>query len=146
MSTKADKRKKSLRAYARKRARRPQALVSQRVSLKIKRSLEQRIVRSNADVLQNVEFSLVNAANESDEVDDYVVEQILRHAIKGDSPEHPTIRRGMDLLAAVRELRSDIADDLWQNALRVVYASLQRHSSCRPGDTSYLDFVSRFVG
>jgi hypothetical protein len=146
MSSKADKRKKALRAYAKKRARRPAGTVAERVSLKANHRLEQRMIRDHIDVLQNVEFSLVRTANESDQIDDLVVERILRDAIKYESSEDPIVRWGLDLLATVRQQRPDVADDLWRDALRVVYTSLTRHSSCQPGDTNYLRFVSRYVG
>ena len=85
MSTKADKRKKELRAYGKKRARRPQATVTQRVSLKVKHGLEQRMIRDHADMLRNVESALVSVAKESDKIDDHVVEQVLRNSINHDS-------------------------------------------------------------
>ncbi len=145
MSTNADKRKRELRSYARKRARRPEATVTQRVSLKVTHGLEQRMIRDHADLLQNVEFSLVSVAKETDEIDDHVVEQILRCAINHGSPEDPIVRWAMDLLATVRQQHPDVTDALWRDAMRVIYTSLKRHSSCEPGETSYLYFVSHFV-
>ena len=146
MSTKADKRKRELRAYAKKRARRPQATVTQRGSLKVKLGREQRMIRDHADMLQNVESALVSVAKESDKIDDHVVEQVLRFSINHDSSEDPMVWWAMDVLATIRQQRPDVTDDLWRDAMRVVYTSLKRHSTCEPGDTSYLDFVSQYVG
>ena len=146
MSTKADKRKIELRVYAKKRARRPQATIVQRVSLKVNYSLEQRMIRDHADVLRNVESSLVSVAMESDEIDDHIVEQVLRYAINHGSPEDPIVQWAMDLLATVRQQHPDVTDALWRDAMRVIHTSLKRHSSCEPGETSYLYFVSHFVG
>ena len=146
MSTKAHKRTSQLQAYARRRADRPEPTVTQRASLKITHAAEQRMLRNHTDVLQNVEFSLVNAAKESGEIDDHGVKRILLHAIQGTSSEDPIVEWALNLLAVVRDQRSDVSDDLWRDALRVIYASLNRHSSCEPGDTSYLRFVSSYVG
>lgn len=145
MSPKAGKQKSRLQSYAKRRERRPEVTITQPVSLKAKHSVERKMVRDHADLLQNVEFSLVNAARDSDEIDDSVVEQILRNAIGCKSSEDPVVEWAMNLLASVRDLRPDVTDDLWRDALRVVYASLRRHSSCESGDTSYLSFVSQYV-
>lgn len=146
MSTKAQKRKSQLQSYAKRRARRPEATITPPVSLKVKPSVEKRMIRDHADLLQNVEFTLVNAANNSVEIDDHFVEQILRYAIKRKSSEDPIIDRAINLLTAICDLRSDVSEDVWRDALRVVYTSLWRHSSCEAGDTSYLHFVSQYVG
>ena len=146
MSTKAHKRARQLQAYARRRAGRPEATVTQHASLRITHAVEQRMLRDHADVLQNVEFSLVNAAKDSGEIDDHCVKRILLNAIQGKSSEDPIVEWALNLLAAVRDQRRDVSDDLWRDALRVIYASLHRHSSCEPGDTFYLRFVSRYVG
>ena len=146
MSAKARKRHQQLKAYAKKRARRPESTVVNRGSLKIKHAVEKRMVRDHADILQDVESALVNAAKDSAEIDDSIIEQILRHAIQGKPSDAPIVTWAMNLLAAIRQQRSDISDELWSDALRVVYNSLKHHSSCKPGDTSYQRFVSQFVG
>lgn len=146
MSANARKRHKQLEAYAKKRARRPEPKVEDRGSLKIKHAAEKRMIRDHADVLQNVEWTLVNAARDSTEIDDSIIEQILRHAIQSKLSEDPIVTWALNSLVAIRQQRSDISDKLWSDALRVVYASLHHHSSCEPGDTSYQRFASRYVG
>ena len=49
-------------------------------------------------------------------------------------------------LAAIRAMREDVADGVWNECLRTVDESVLRHSQFRPGETSYLDFVSDYVG
>ena len=145
MATRAGKRKRELQAYAKKRARRPEPTVTERVTLEVKRGLEQRMVRNHAEVLRVVESTLVHAWEEADEVDDYVVEQVLRYTIRHESSEDPIVQWMMDSLATARQ-QVDVTDDVWRDAHRVVYTSLKLHSSCEPGDVGYLHFVSRFIG
>ena len=146
MSTKTDKRKKKLQAFAKRRARRPEPIIAPIGSLKVGHAVERRLVRNHADLLQNIEFALVNAASDSHEVDDHCIERILRHAITQKASDDPSTNSALDSLAEIRRLREEAPGDLWSDALRVVYTSLKRHSSCEPGDTSYLRFVSQYVG
>lgn len=146
MPTKTDKRKKKLQAFAKRRARRPDPIVVPSGSLKVGHAVERRVVRKHTDLLQNIEFALVNAASDSHEVDDQYIESILRHAITQKASEDPLINSALDFLAAIRGQREEDPGDLWNDALRVVYTSLKRHSTCEPGETSYLRFVSQYVG
>ena len=145
MSMKTDKRKKKLQAFAKRRARRPDPIVVPSNSLKVGHAVERRLVRNHADLLQNIEFTLVNVASDSHEVDDQCIERILRHAITQKASEDPSINLALDSLAAIRRLREEDPGDLWSDALRVVNASLKRHSNSEPGETSYLRFVSQYV-
>ncbi len=145
MSIKTNKRSKQLQAYAKKRTRRPEATVTLCGSLKVKHAEQRRMVRDHADILQNIEFTLVDAARESAELDDHLVEQILRHTIVCTSAEDPIVTWAMTLLAEARDLRAEVSDSLWRDALRVIYTSLKRHSTCQPDDTRYLDFVSQYM-
>jgi hypothetical protein len=146
MSAKARKRHSQLKAYARKRTHRPEPTVENRGALKVKPAVEKRMIRDHMDILQNVEFSLVNAAKDSSEIDDSVIEQILRHAIHSKPSEDPVVTWALNLLKEMRQQRSDISDQIWSDALRVIYTSLRRHSSCEPGCRNYLRFVSAYVG
>ena len=146
VSTRTDKRKKKLQAFAKRRAQRPEPTVVPNRSLKVGHAVERRVVRNHADLLQNIEFALVNAASDAHEVDDQCIERILRHAITQKASEDPSINSALDSLAAIRRQREEDPGDLWSDALRVVYASLKRHSNCEPGETSYLHFVSQYVG
>ncbi len=139
------KRNNQLKAYAKKRARRPVTTFQESGSLKVKGTVERRVVRDHADVLQNIEFSFVAAARESREIDDAVIEQTLRHAIQSRPTEEPVVSGLLNSLQVIREQRTDISDDLWKDALRVVYTSVQRHSSCQAGCKDYLQFVAAYV-
>ncbi|TWT92299.1 hypothetical protein [Neorhodopirellula pilleata] len=145
MPTKADKRKKELKAFARRRASRPEPIVVVSESLKVSGGVERRITRSHTDLLQNIEFVLVGAGRELPEFDDQCVEQVLRGALSHYEHEDPTIRSVIDSLDDIRTARGLSSDDLWSDALRVVYASLKRHSECLNGDRSYLKFAGQFI-
>lgn len=144
MSTTAQQRKKALKAYAKRRANRPIASVTETTSLKIGKKLERQTIDRYQDVLQNIEFMLVQYHRESP-YDDATVAQVLSCAIrKADTDDH-VVAVVLGALAQAHDMREDIPGEAWQNALRVVYASVRRHSTLEPGDTSYLDFVSGFV-
>jgi hypothetical protein len=78
-------------------------------------------------------------------MDDRVAEEVLRQAITGGSSQDPTVQWALEVVAVVRQHRPDASDSLWRDALRVIYASLKRHSSCKIGETNYLDFTAQFV-
>ena len=145
MSMKADKRKKKLQAFAKRRAKRPDPVVVPVSSLKVGHVVERRLVRDHSDLLQEIELALVNAASDSDRIDDPCIEKILRYAINQRASEDPVINLGLDSLAAIRRQRDEDPGELWSDALRVVYTSLKRHSSCEPGEVNYLRFVSQYV-
>ena len=44
-----------------------------------------------------------------------------------------------------RGVRGDTPDKVWRDGLRVICDSVRLHSSFRPGDRGYLNFVSPFV-
>ena len=107
--------------------------------------LMKRMSRDHLDVLQNIEHVLVTSWRDDPSIDDAVVEQALRAAIR---PEEAGEARSGDIvaeLAGIRKLRTDIGDDVWHAALRTVLQSVERHSTRRPGQTAYLRFVSPFI-
>ncbi len=139
------KHRQALRSADRRRANRPVPQIVPIASLKASGSLENRMIRGHQDVLQNIEFALVSSYREGDNIDDKVVEDALQAAIRGREPEDPAAEEAFCRLAAIRQMREDVPDELWTDGLRVVYSSVRRHSECRPGQTSYLDFVSPYV-
>jgi len=96
------------------------------------------------DVLQNIEFTLVNSYREDPFVDDAVVAVVLKSGIRGDPLSDECAVRLSGQLEEMREFRSDISDEVWRDGLRVVLQSVHRHSNARPGSTGYLSFVSDF--
>jgi hypothetical protein len=107
--------------------------------------LMQQMARDHPDVLQNIEATLVNAHEQDRAIDDRIVSQALGAAMRDVEPKDPLVAELAGALAAVRELREDIADEVWRDALRVVAESVRTHSELAPGETGYLSFVARFV-
>ena len=104
-----------------------------------------RMMRDHEDVLQNIEATLVSIHRKEPGIDDCAIADALRAALAGTAPTEERRRRLVGALGAVRKIRTDIPDSIWQDGLRVVLASVRRHSTLRPGATGYLDFVSPFI-
>jgi len=131
----------------RKRAAQKKANIRQ-ISLKKEMGpakLSKRMTRDHLDVLQNIEFTLVSGHREDPTIDDRIIADALKAAIHGDVPEDARTQSLSKSLEEVRQLRSDVSDDLWQDGLRTVLQSVHRHSNLRRGERDYLDFVSDFV-
>jgi hypothetical protein len=103
-----------------------------------------RVARDHEDVLQNIEFVLVNGTGDDPELDDRTVALALRACLVGKGAEHPGAGRLVRQLRELRETRTELSDDAWRESLRVVLESVDRHSSYEPGETSYLDFAGEF--
>jgi hypothetical protein len=101
--------------------------------------------RDHQDVLQNIEFALVTGHREDPRVDDRDARSALRACLQGKDADGPRAARLAESLAAIRRLREDISDAVWNDALRVIEESVRRHSGFRPGETSYLAFASQFI-
>ena len=69
----------------------------------------------------------------------------LRACQSGATPTESLVAEIVNDLAAIRGLRTDVSDTVWQDALRVVDDSVRLHSSLKPGEKSYLNFVSPYV-
>lgn len=107
MSNKTSPRSKQLRAEIKRRAKRPVAQVATSANLKAKGNVERRMIRDHTDLLQNIEFVLVQEARSVDDVDDSVVEDGLRAAITHREPSNPTAMRVKIALDGMREMRQD---------------------------------------
>ena len=103
------------------------------------------MTREHVGILQNIEFTLAHAHREDGTIDDCVVLNALRAALRGERPSEPRAQRLFDALAAMREMRSDVEDGIWTSGLRVVADSVELHSNLQPGATGYLDFVGPFL-
>ncbi|MCH8118497.1 MAG: hypothetical protein IIC00_02075 [Planctomycetes bacterium] len=108
-------------------------------------ALLKRMTRDHQDVLQNIEFILVSEYRNDRSIDDRIVADALKAAILDDIPEDARTQSLNEGLEEVREIRSDISDDIWRDGLRTVLQSAHRHSSLIPGARGYLDFVSDYV-
>ena len=107
--------------------------------------LMRQMVREHQDVLQNIEFILVTGYRDDHSIDDCIIAETLKAAIHGYLPQDQRAVSLNKALGGVRELRSDVSDDIWRDCLRVVLQSVHRHSSLKPGCRWYLDFVSDFI-
>lgn len=136
-----------LKRLKRKRAAQKKANI-RRMSVKKEMGsakLLKRMSRDHVDVLQNIESSLLSAHRQDPTIDDRIVAGALRAAIHDDMSEDARVRCLSEGLEEIRQLRSDVSDDVWRDGLRTVLQSVHRHSSLRPGSRGYLDFVSDFI-
>lgn len=107
--------------------------------------LLKRMTRDHLDVLQNIEFSLMSAHRDDHSIDDLKIATALEAAIRGDFSEDYGVNSLIDGLDQIRRVRSDVSDEVWQAGLQTVLQSVRRHSSLKPGDRGYLNFVSGFM-
>ena len=104
-----------------------------------------RMTRDHQDVLENIEFVFVEAYREDDSIDDAAVLETLRAALGRAEATDPRAMDMLERLAEVRELRSDVSDEVWRGGLHIVQQSVRRHSLGRPGETDYLRFIATFI-
>lgn len=109
------------------------------------RKLLRRMTKDHQDILQNIEFTLLSGYREDRSIDDRIVADALKAAIRDEAPQDARSQSLNEGLAQMRDLRADVSDDIWRDGLRTVLQSIQRHSSLRPGERNYLDFVSDFI-
>jgi hypothetical protein len=109
------------------------------------RKLMKRMSRDHLDILQNIEFVLVSGYRSDRSIDDRIVADALKAAIHGEVTDDTRAQSLNESLENIRELRSDISDDVWRDGLRTVLQSVHRHSSLKSGSRAYLDFVSDFI-
>lgn len=107
--------------------------------------LMKQVTSDHQDVLQNIEFVLVTGYRDDRSIDDCIIAETLKAAIQDYLPQDPRAISLNKSLEGIRELRSDVSDDIWQDGLRTVLQSVHRHSTLRPGSRQYLDFVSDFI-
>lgn len=139
------KRLKRKRALQKKANIRRMALLKHKsVGLKPRRSMK-RMARDHLDVLQNIEVILLSEYENDGSIDDRIVADALRAAVLNTNPDDDSAQFLKERLAQIREVRSDVPDDIWCDGLRTILQSVFRHSSMKPGCTWYLDFVSAMV-
>jgi hypothetical protein len=104
--------------------------------------------RDHLDVLQNIEFVLVNCAREDRSVDDRTIDEALSLSLRGvdsDDDIGGTVVDICESLDEMRETRSDVPDNIWHAGLKTVRDSVRQHSSLAPGARGYLHFVEQYV-
>ena len=109
------------------------------------RKLMKRMSRDHLDILQNIEFVLVSGYRSDSSIDDHIVADALKAAIYGEVSDDTRAQSLNERLENIRELHSDIPDDVWRDGLRTVLQSVHRHSSLKSGSRAYLDFTSDFI-
>jgi uncharacterized alpha-E superfamily protein len=107
--------------------------------------LMKRMAGAHEDVLQNIEFALVNRHREDPGIDDRAVDEALRCSLNDTEPSDARVADLVGALEAIRQFREDISDDVWHDGLRVVRDSVHRHSRLRRGETGYLAFAGQYV-
>jgi hypothetical protein len=101
--------------------------------------------RDHLDVLQNIEFVLVEAHRADPKVDDRIVHEALSATLSRKTVDDPDVAELVALLDNMRIIREDVGDDVWRAAIKLVDDSVRRHSDLAPGNTAYLLFVSKYV-
>lgn len=108
--------------------------------------LMRQMAQEYGDVLQNIEFTLVQAHRQQPQIDDRAAELVLKEALTGRRESfEPQVADLREELSAMRDLRQDIDEEIWRKCLRVVLDSVHTHSDCRSGQTDYLDFAGDFL-
>ena len=107
--------------------------------------LLKRMRRDHLDVLQNIEFTLIQRCREDDIIDDHIIAEALKATIDNVVPQNERAASIKNSLQGIREIRSDVPDDIWRDGLRTVLQSVHKHSSLKPGSRGYLNFVSDFI-
>jgi len=107
--------------------------------------LLKRMTRDHQDILQNIEFVFVSRYRKCRRIDDRIVADALKAAIRDDTAEDGLAESLNKDLAEMQLFRSDVSDDIWRDGLRTVLQSVHRHSDLRPGERAYLDFVCNFI-
>ena len=96
------------------------------------------------DVLQNIEFVLVEGYRKDRSIDDIIVAEALSGALRGKVPAGERSGHLAEKLAGVRQVREDVPGNVWHSCLRTVLQSLRRHSNGRRGNRGYLRFAEGF--
>src|SRR5262249_35059950 len=78
--------------------------------------LLKKMSRDHEDVLQNIEFTLVQCYRQDPEIDDRAVDAALQAYLNNSEPEDELVVALLDALDAVRECRSDVDDRIWRDA------------------------------
>ena len=106
---------------------------------------EDMMMEHHQDVLQNIEFALISCCRDNSEIDDMIIADALKAAILSQEPVHQLSTKLLNALQDIRDVRSDVLDNIWRDGFRVVLNSVKRHSNLRPGDKKYINFVSQFI-
>jgi hypothetical protein len=135
---------KQIEMAARRRAKQLRPQPDQPVKLTVSAEQRDAFTACHAGLLLSIESILVQVADQIPQVDDFVVEQALRAAIRSRRAIDPDAQELVSLLEQVREVQ-EVDVETWQTALRVIHMSVVHRSDCHPGDDDYLGFAADFV-
>lgn len=110
-----------------------------------KTSLIKHMSRDHIDVLQNIEFVLVEAHRANPKVDDRIVHEALSATLSRKTVDDSDVAELVASLDSMRQIREDVGDDVWLAAIKVIDDSVRRHSDLAPGEIGYLSFASKYV-
>ena len=116
-----------------------------RKQMKSGHGLMKRMSRDHHDILQNIELALVSTCRHRDDVDDRACHAAIESVLMRRQPADEAVSALSERLLAIRDARSDVAERLWLDGLRVVAGSIRTHSQCRPGEVAYLSFVGQYM-
>jgi tRNA isopentenyl-2-thiomethyl-A-37 hydroxylase MiaE len=106
------------------------------------------MTQNHIDVLENIEFAIVNAWRENRQIDDKAVAAALKAVIKSEEPKNILSCLLVKALEGARLIRSDVSEEIWAKGLKVVLESVYTHSPAdviEQGDTYYLEFADMFI-
>jgi len=116
-----------------------------RNKMRSKHSVFKRTVREHEDLLEDIETLFVTAARTTGLVDDAACHDAIEALLTGRAPRSPIAALLVDKLCRRRKMRADASENAWQDALRVVAASIRNHSARLPGQVDYLLFIGFFI-
>lgn len=126
----------------RARVGRPQA--EEQVKLIVSDRERDVFTQAHANVLLELESMLAQLAQQDSEIDDHLIEQGLRSAIRRRPATDSRAALLVDLLSRMPEIIG-VDEEVFRTAMRVVYRSVKTHSDCEPGAYHYVTFVEEWV-
>lgn len=103
---------------------------------------------NHVDVLENIEFAIINAWRDNQQIDDEAVAAALKTVIKAEEPKDILACLLIKAIGDARLIRSDVSDEIWTKGLKVVLESVYTHSPAdviERGDRFYLEFADKFI-
>lgn len=103
------------------------------------------MTKNHVDVLENIEFAIINVWRENPHIDDKAVAAALKAAIRIEEPTDTMSCLLKKAIESARLIRSDVSDEIWIRGLKVVLESVYTHSEAEEGDRFYLEFADMFI-
>ena len=104
-----------------------------------------KMMRDHLDVLQNIEFVLVDGHRQDPSIDDRIALDALRCMLHADVPDDLRTIDLVEKLIEVQEMRPELPGHIWNECLRVIMESVREHSTLKLNATGYLNFAAQFI-